>query len=350
MYDQGTRDRLETSESKTDIANALLWGKQTSSAYKDLIGMVKGGMQRLTHSVKESKEQIAIKSKPSTVATGKKGQVAVKNQVQTSMLFEIEWGAVKSIQVDVDGKCAESPNWTRPVILRMSTEAPIVKVGSAIVKEVDSLGASFATSSERADPGRAQRAIEGKDDYMKFMKAVFGEQLHQPGEKQNFEEKMVPVCYAVCKNRVTAGIESCGLVAVRVCNTGTRQVVTLPIIKLAQYLQRQAQQPYPVKPKKVFDWLKVAKPDSLRAFVDECSSGSHVVHSCTVGPLDALFTPPGWCFIERVGSSDTTGTRFTYISLKEEAEYDLYGDYLTFSDKTNPLVTAIRDYVLLAEA
>ena len=189
-----------------------------------------------------------------------------------------------------------------------------------------------------------------KDDYINFMKTLFGEDFHQPGDKQSFEEKMVPVSFAVCKNRVTASIESCGLGALRVCNTGTRELIILPIEKLAAHLQRKNQAPYPVKPKKVFDWLRIGKPELLKAFVDECSSGSHTVYSCTVGPLDGLFTPPGWCFIERIGSSDTTGTRFTYISLKEEAEYDLYGDYLTFSDKTNPLVTAIRDYVLLAEA
>ena len=143
----------------------------------------------------------------------------------------------------------------------------------------------FATSRERADPGRAQRKfkIEVATQVELLFKNLLPDDycVKKEGLHETLSQAMEPIMFAVARNRETCSAETGHLPTMRLMVGGTRKVLLVHTAALWRYLQDTLKLPQ-LSAKKIYGWLKSSNIEALKAISQ--SSSNPVLFEGSIGP------------------------------------------------------------------
>lgn len=196
---------------------------------------------------------------------------------------------------------------------------------------------SWDKSALKKSPGRAARAMYDEGSSDRFGTQI--QKLFPKGTvattdeiKDNAELRVAtaPVHTAFAKGQANVGFENERLATVRICHQGTRFVILLQRDMLVKYVtekvgENQDEHHRLVSPASfsfqwLHSWLDDANKEDLEAVAAKVN-----LFCCTVGPMDALYTPCGFIYYERaINNLDVVGIRMSLVvkSLAAKAELE----------------------------
>ena len=123
-----------------------------------------------------------------------------------------------------------------------------------------------------------------------------------------------------------------------------RQVVLAPLQHVFEHIRRSDPNAV-ITTKRAYDWLKGATPESLKAYAAFVgSSPTALPRYASVGPADVLWTPPGWFFYEKIGSSsDVAGARCPVLLSSDMQVLEGVARYFTSIEKPNQTLSKVVD-------
>ena len=128
-------------------------------------------------------------------------------------------------------------------------------------------------------------------------------------------ECMTAHIFGIRASHVTFANEKCFLPTLRICRSGTRNVVMTPITSIEAYLLAMGSDKFDYADvshvrQRCASFLKNLKKEALQAYIVH-----HPLLQVTVGPGDSLFVPAGWFFAERAMASEMVlGVRIPLVT------------------------------------
>jgi hypothetical protein len=349
-------ERLNKARSKQEISAAFAFYKPFKSAYTDLTSMARAAANRLTAALervrRDQSEDLTHATRVSKQAAKKKAPAPMPKQNTLDAITGTGIAKdLKSVALVAGEKHPANLVCDLPMVLRVDPKQPIVQAGADMVKATIAFEKRFATSVEYADPGRVQRKFskEVADDVVKFFGEMLPEKylLGQQGLAENLQQALVPIMFAIAKNRETCSAETGHLATMRLMLHGTRKVLLASTAHLWKYLAEELKMPM-VNAKKIYAWFKSATPENLKnftlAFPEE-----EVLYNGTVGVHDVLYTPPGWTFMERVANSDVVGVKCQVLSANHNTSIAELHRLVLASMETNTLLQSAVDALVLKD-
>lgn len=349
-------EKLHKARSKEEISAAFAFYKPFKSAYTDLTSMARAAANRLKAALervhKEQNEDVTHATRVSKQAAKKKAPAPLAKQ--NTMDSIIGTGIAKdlnSVALVAGEKHPAGVVGDLPMVLRVDPKHPMVQADADMIKATVAFEKRFATSVEYADPGRVQRKFskEMADVIVKFFEEMlpFEYVLGQKDMAENLQQALVPIMYAIAKNRETCSAETGHLATLRLMLRGTRKVLLASTEHLWKYLAEEVKLPM-INAKKIYAWFKSSTPENLKSFTLAFPE-QEVLYNGTVGVHDVLYTPPGWIFMERVANSDVVGVKCQVLSAKHNTCVAELHRLVLASMETNTLLQSAVDALVLKE-
>ena len=241
-----------------------------------------------------------------------------------------------------------------PRTFRVDPRSPIMSRDRFVRQTCSDYADAFAGGTERADPGRSQRLIEGEcaEEIVTFVDSVFVENhiVSSSKTKVSVQKSIAPRVFAIAQSRATCSGEPGHLSTVRLVVSGTRKVMFVNTVKLWMYLD-EVMKISPVSMKKMYEWVKTASLDAIKAFCAwEKVANDDVVLVGTLGSGDMSYLPAGWLFFERIMNVDAIGIKVQFLSKEDLPQLQtLNGLLLSGVPAPNELLQSAVDSLELAE-
>ena len=129
----------------------------------------------------------------------------------------------------------------------------------------------------------------------------------------------------------------------RLCGCGTRQVLLVEAVSVAEWLSQKNDMKLP-EPKLIYGAVQQFDKDTLAAYI--ASSRGNAVYHKTAGPKEMIYVPTGYMFVERIGrQNDYIGVVQRVLVSDLAPELTRIKDYLDLVSKPSDSAKLVLDYI-----